>query len=316
MLDVFGGGGIGEDPVKETLTNKRLLKELVDHFRWMLEEESVGQRMLYPMAFKILLAPEDYNSRKQSLPFVLPEVVAAFYAIIDEKKNEYPDYTPPSRYWYFQFLPSQIDTIQTEGNSHLTVRKGHITTVASLMTYDIRSGNVSVDNNTRVSVKLDDSNVMNNVNINWDAIKAVDVIDEGTFIYNFDKSLNQDTRHIIESSNMAQVSGLAELSYSKGGKNYHYIMKDNLVHISGRNESRKGSSFFIIDSDTIMDSHVQIKYVDSEKKFQIAAYGPVRLNSRKIDESSGRDVKWYDLSNNSSIFINDEIKVRFETRQN
>ena len=93
-------------------------------------------------------------------------------------------------------------------------------------------------------------------------------------------------------------------------------MKDNLVHISGRNESRKGDSFFIIDSDTIMDSHVQIKYVDSEKKFQIAAYGPVRLNSRKIDESIGRNVKWYDLANNSSIFINNEINVKFKIQQN
>ena len=91
-------------------------------------------------------------------------------------------------------------------------------------------------------------------------------------------------------------------------------MKDNLIHISGKNEMRKGRSFFILESSEIKDSHVQIKYLPSEKKFQIAAYGPTRLNSRKITESSGGDVYWHDLANNSSIFINDEISVKFEIK--
>ena len=77
---------------------------------------------------------------------------------------------------------------------------------------------------------------------------------------------------------------------------------------------RKGRSFFILESPDIKDSHVQIKYLPSEKKFQIAAYGPTRLNSRRITESSGGDVYWHDLANNSSIFINDEISVKFEIK--
>lgn len=318
ILDIFKGGDISEGLVNdEILSNNKLLSELVEHFEYRLEQESVGKKMLYPMAFKIIMDPDDYKCRKESIKFVPPQAIAEFYKIIDKKKEKYPDYTPPAKYWYFQFSESLIDEIPVEGSANLKVRKGHITTVSTLTTFDIRSdNNVYVETNTRVSVKLDDSNVMSNANVNWDAIKAIDVLGEGIFSYNFDMSLNRDTRHIIESSNMAHVSGLAVLSYSKGGKNIYYTMKDNLVHISGRNESRKGDSFFIIDSDTIMDSHVQIKYVDSEKKFQIAAYGPVRLNSRKIDESIGRNVKWYDLANNSSIFINNEINVKFKIQQN
>ena len=315
LLDIFKGSRDGEGLNSDQLTNKRLLEELTSHFKTMLNAESVGKRMLYPMSFNILMDPADYNNRRQSLPFVLPQVVSAFYGIIDDMRQEYPDYTPPAKYWYFQFSACQLGTIRTEDSTTLIVRKGHITTVATLLTFDIKeANNVSVNNNTRVSIKLDDSNVMNDVNVNWNAIKNLDVLSDGTFTYNFDNTLSRDTKRITDNSNMAEVNGIAELSYSRGGRNYHFIMKDNLIHISGKNEMRKGRSFFILESSEIKDSHVQIKYLPSEKKFQIAAYGPTRLNSRKITESSGGDVYWHDLANNSSIFINDEISVKFEIK--
>lgn len=315
ILDIFKGEKEEVSSGNNQLTNKRLLEELTAHFKTMLEDESVGQRMLYPMSFNILMDPEDYNNRKQSLPFVLPQVVSAFYGIIDDMRQEYPDYTPPAKYWYFQFTSCQLGTVPTGDSTPLIVRKGHITTVANLLTFDIReANNISVNNNTHVSIKLDDSNVMNDVNVNWNAIKNLDVLSEGTFTYSFDNTLNRDTQHITEKSNLAEINGWADLSYSKGGRTYHYTIKDNLIHISGNNEMRKGRSILIIDSPTIKDSHVQIKYITSEKKFQIAAFGPTRLNSRKMEESSGRNIVWYDLANNSSIFINDEISIRFEIK--
>lgn len=315
LLDTFKGSKDDDGLNSDQLTNKRLLEELTSHFKTMLNAESVGQRMLYPMSFNILMDPSDYNSRRQSLPFVLPQVVSAFYGIIDDMRQEYPDYTPPAKYWYFQFSACQLGTIQTGNSTPLIVRKGHITTVATLLTFDIKeANNVSVNNNTRVSIKLDDSNVMNDVNVNWNAIKNLDVLSDGTFTYNFDNTLSRDTQSITDNSNMAEVNGIAELSYSRGGRIYHFIMKDNLIHISGKNEMRTGRSFFILESSEIKDSHVQIKYLPSERKFQIAAYGLTRLNSRRITESSGGDVYWHDLANNSNIFINDEISVKFEIK--
>lgn len=292
------------------LTNARLLEELTAQFKKVLKSESVGQRMLYPMSFNILMDPVDYEARRQSLPFVLPEVVSAFYGIIDDMRKEYRDYTPPARYWFFQFSACRMGSVQSSDTMPLLVRRGHITTLATLMTFDIRDvRNTTVDSNTRVSIKLDDSNVMHDVNVNWDAISNLDVISDGTFTYNFDMSLNQDTGHIR--SNEIE---LAELSYSRAGRNYRFTMKDNLIHISGKNEMRKGSSFFKIEDDDIKDSHVQIRYLPTERRFQIAAFGPVRLNSGRMNESSGGNVVWYDLANNSSIFINNIVSVKFEIK--
>lgn len=306
------GESAGQDRL---LTNRELLEELTAHFRAMLQAESVGRRMLYPMSFNILMAPEDYESRKQSLPFVLPEVVAAFYGIIEEKRKEFPNFTAPAKYWFFQFSACQIGEVDAGGPIPLIVRRGHIATVASLLNFDIRqAGNVTADTNTRVSIKLDDSNVMNDVNINWDAIRRLDVLSEGSYTYPFDEKLGRDAQQIMDQSNQGEISGLAELSYSRGGRTYRFTMKDPLIHISGRNESRTGRSFFILESETVRDSHIQIRYVPAEKRFQLAAFGPARLNSRKVAESGGGNVLWHDLANNSTIFINDEISVRFEIK--
>lgn len=315
ILDIFKPEGNNTGLANDRLTNKRLLEELKSHFKSVLDVESVGDRMLYPMSFNILMESSDYNDRKQSLPFILPQVVAAFYGIIEENKKEFSDYTPPAKYWFFQFSACNVGTIPTDNSTPLIVRKGHITTVANLLTFDIKkASNVRVDSNVRVSIKLDDSDVMNDVNVNLGAIQNLDILSEGTFIYNFDNTLNRDTRLIEENSNMAETYGLAELSYSRDGKNYRFSMKDNLIHISGKNEMREGRAFFILENADIKDSHVQIKYVPTEKRFQIAAFGPTRLNSRLLAESSGGDVMWYDLANNSSIFINEEIRVKFEIK--
>jgi hypothetical protein len=277
----------------------------------MLQYESVGERMLYPMSFYVLMTPSDYNSRKQALPFVLPVVIKEFYKIIGEMRNKYPDYTPPAKYWYFQFSACQLNKIpNAHGETPLIIQQGHITTIATLLNFDIKeANNVTIDTNTRVSIKLDNSNVMTDVNVNWDAIKNLDIISDGIFKYKFDPGL----KLISATSESADIS-LAELSYSINGLNHHFQMKDNLIHISGKNERRKGRAFFIVDSEKVMDSHIQIKYIPTESKFQIAAYGQARLNSHSITESRGGNIVWHNLANNSSIFINDDVCVKFKIK--
>lgn len=309
VADRDGGKILSED----MLTNKILLEELTDHFKTMLETESVGQRMLYPMSFNILMDPVDYEARHQALPFVLPEIVASFYRIMDGRRKEYPNYAPPAKYWFFQFSACRTGTVQVGGNAPLLVRRGHITTVASLMTFDIKeAANVEVESNTRLSIKLQNSDVMGDMNVNWDAIRNLDVVSDGIFTYRFDMDLNPDTRRIINKSNPRAGIDLALLSYSRFGQNYHYTMKDCLIHISGSSEERKDPSIFIMKDVDIRNSHIQIKYLPEERKFRIATFGPARLNGGKMQESSGGDVIWYDLANHSRIFINDIVSVEFE----
>lgn len=328
VLNIFVGGGDGpNDPDKnrklegpQGLTNKMILKELTEHFTTMLDKESVGNRMLYPMAFNVLMDKDDYEDRKQAFPFVMPEVVKSFYKVIKSKRTEYNNYEPPATYWTFKFSACEAGELQSDTSVLSLIRKGHLTTVASLFTFDINDakGNTMVKTNTRVSIKLDMSNVMTDQNVNWNAIKGLDVISEGSFTFKFDPGLGEDSAAIVSNSNTTEVTGMAELTYTLNGKIYHYVMQDTLIDISGNKETRKGRKFFVVDSPAVKDSHVQIKYLQTENKFQIAAFGKARLNGKALVESSGVPV-WFDLANNSNILLQgddelENISVKFKIK--
>jgi len=302
------------------LTNKMILTELTEHFKTMLNKESVGDRMLYPMAFNVLMDKDDYENRKQAFPFVLPEVVKSFYKVIKSKRAEYCNYEPPATYWVFKFSGCESGDVPSDSSMPLLVRKGHLTTVASLFSFSIydAKSNTSVETNTSVSIKLDMSNVMTDQNVNWNAIKGLDVISEGSFTFKFDPGLGEDSAAIVSNSNTTEVTGMAELTYTLNGKIYHYVMQDMLIDISGNKETRKGRKFFVVDSPAVKDSHVQIKYLQTENKFQIAAFGKARLNGKALVESSGVPV-WFDLANNSNILLQgdnelENISVKFKIK--
>lgn len=317
ILDIFIPKTVtGANKVDEGLSNKVLLAELVEHFKDQIDKLSVGERMIYPMSFNVLLHHEDYAQVKESFPFVLPEVVKEFYKVIKSMKKSYPDYTPVANDWVFQFSSCQVSDVNLANGSNVVVNKGHITTLASLLAVDLRQRNTSVSNNTRISIKVQDSNVMRDVNVNWDAVSKIDIIGENYFRCKFDKSLNAKSVAMEASDpvSMAEAMTIAQLSYAKDGKNYHFAMIDNLIDISGPQGSDALSSVFRIDQSGLLAPHVQIKYVPESKKFQFAAYGPARVNGREYDLSQPGLVKWFNLANNSKIFINDEVSVKFEIK--
>lgn len=303
----------GRDKITKSgrLTNKVLLKELVEHFVVELEELSVGERMLYPMAFNVLMHPDDYGLRKESLPFVLPEVISKFYKIIDNKKDDYPNFIPTAKYWFFQFSACELKEIEGKHGDIRIIEKGKISTVASLMALDI-AANTTTETNTRFSIKPQNSDPSGDNNINMAAISNLEFRGNSTFTFTFDKDLKTNAEYIIANSDIANIKGLATLTYSKGAKNIHYEMKDNLIHISESKDTRNGRFIFKLGSDQVGDSHVQVRYLPDEKRFQIAAFGETRLSGRRLELSEGGTLKWYYLPNNSQIFMNDAVAVDFK----
>lgn len=314
---ILGAGRVrgGQKPVTpvdpDVISNQRILDELVAHFKEVLSFESVGTRMLYPMSFNVLMTPEDYEDRKLAFPFLVQEVVCEFYKVISHQRQKYPNFTPPATHWHFQFSACAVRQIPTEGKGLLDLSPGHVATLASLYKLEIKdTANITVDNNVRVSLKLDQSVVGKDTNANIAAVRNLDVLGEGTYSVKFDMSLNTNP----ESVNLITdglVSAIADLSYDKMGKHYTFAMHDALIHISGRGDLRTGRSYFRLESDTIKDSHVQIKHLPADNKFQIAAFGYTRLNGSEIPLSFGGNIQWMDLANNSTIFINNEIQLRF-----
>ena len=296
------------------VTNKILLNELVDHFNEQMEELSVGRRLLYPMSFNILLHPDDYSLTKESLPFVLPEVVAEFYASIKRKRDENVNgvnYAPPATYWFFQFSACQVR--ECDGKEDF-IKRGEVVTTGSLTTFDIhkaQQSNVHSEMNVHLSVKCQNSNT-NEKNINMDALLGMEILSEGSYTFNFDKNLSEDTSLIQAASDMPR-KGWATLRWAAdGGGDLVFDMLDTYIDISGKSDTRSTRNICHINNDAVGTSHVQIKYDQVTQTFALAAYGKTRLNSREVPLSVGGNPQWVILpKTNSKIFINDAVSVAF-----
>lgn len=315
LLDIFAPKPeVAKTKQEDELSNKVLLAELVGHFKDQIDRLSVGERMLYPMSFNVLLHQDDYLVVKDSFPFILPEVVKEFYKVIKSMKKTYPDYTPVAKDWVFQFSSCQLNDVSLADGNMVVINKGHITTLASLMAVDLRQRNTSVSANTRISIKVQDSNVMRDVNVNWDAISKIDIIGENYFRCKFDPNLNARSVSMEagDITSVNDIKSLAVLSYAKDGKNYTFKMIDNQIDISGPQGRDDSSSVFRIEQSGLLAPHVQIKCLPESKKFQIASYGKTRLSGRELEISQPGMAKWFPLANNSKIFLNDEISVKFE----
>ena len=260
---------------KSKVTNKILYQELIEHFESDMEDLSVGRRVLYPMSFNILLHPDDYDRVGESLPFILPEVIAGFYGAIKAKCEEIPN-----------------------SNGHLT-------------TFDIKKAQQgSSSENLKLSVKCQNSNVNDN-NINQEALLGMDILTNNAFTFNFDKSMSEELKD-IQSSQRGGENVYATLTYSDGPHNVHLKMLDELVIVSGPKERRNMENILIINNDAVDTGHIQIRYVKETKRFQLCAYSKTRLNMREVPISVGGTPIWKEMPFNSDIFLNDEINIRFK----
>lgn len=298
------------------LTNQILLDELVDHFNQVMDKKSVGRRLLYPMSFNILMHPDDYNSTKESFPFVLPEVVSAFYGSIKKKSSTYHNgvnNAPPATYWFFQFSACQI---KAKDGVEDFIKRGKIVTTGNLTTFDIRKaqqGGIRSEANVHLSVKCQNSNTNDN-NINMDALLGMDILSEGSYSFNFDKTLNEDTT-LISALNDKQRKGWATLRWAAedGSGSYKvYDMFDAYIEISGKTETRTTSNVVKINSDAVIRQHVLIKYDQATQTFLLAAFAKTKLNTREVPLSSVGSPQWVTLAKfNSHIFMNDSIQIEF-----
>ena len=302
-------------PVVDTLdsgkvNNNVLYHELIEHFKEDMEDLSVNRRILYPMSFNILMHPEDYKRVGESLPFILPEVVAGFYAAIKDKSSTVvnADATNPAKYWFFQFAQAQA---MADDDNEAVIVPGQIVTVGHLTTFDIKKaqqGNISED--VKLSVKVNNSNV-NKGNINMQALLGMDIISNNAFTFNFDRNMSEELND-IRSLQKSKESSLASLTYSIDGRTVQFAMCDDLLIISGSGETRTMDNIMVIDSDAVDVGHVQIRYLPDSNKFQLCAYSNTRLNMRGVPISSGGSPIWRDMPYNSDIFLNEEINIKFK----
>ena len=310
----------------EGITNKTILNEMVAYFKHTLAEESIPGRLIYPTSFTIIMTPEDYRTRSSTLILVLPEVVKAFYAVLREKIESLkpaPQFEPLVKTWTFRFSASTLSSVGPEGGKHCKVRPGHISIlrtsyddapIANKDTASAASQDEEVDPGGTIRM-IPDSDRTSKASLNKAVLQGFSTIGNGTYFCQFNSQLIlPETPRQANSAahNAAETSSndaLALLEYKLDGKRITYRMYDNLIHISGASEKRRGREFCIISSSDLAEPHLQIRYDPDKNRFEAAAFAKALLNEQKMQVERGGH--WYPLSDQATLFLAGEVKLKF-----
>ena len=286
-------------------------------FRKLMKKNSGRRIIQFPMVFDILLCPEDYKSLEQSILGILPELIADFYGIIKEKRDNTPGsvVNVTNRYWQFRF--SECEYAKIDGKE-VKLEPGRIPTQASLYSDDVlndsqvvvgrKTGSRETGSNTRSSFE--------GKAINLEILRGGMLLPNHTVVFGFNSELSQDLNDIIGSRvkiNQALASITWRSIVSSKKSSHAFIMKESPITISGPKREGEESQFIMkIDVDKVEKDHIQIRYSEADKQFQICAFADgVIANEASIPISKSDSPIWHPLSRESEIIIRDNVSISF-----
>lgn len=292
------------------ITNQDILNHLVAQMSEEIENKSLGSTMIFPMSFNILMNDADFQRHKQEFALIIDPIVDGLYEVLNRYRSKYPQCRPGATSWYFQFAGCDM---ADDGTSLIPIKPGQIVSTATVCTLNLRqaASNTTQEINTTVSLRPQNSNLNDQLNINRDILLGLNMVDDCTFAPPFDMDKLSGIK--VDKGFVNRNKGMADISYNLAGSTIHYAMKDRLVTISGLGETRtQERSIFIVKDERVKIQHLQIRQNQDTGRFQLAAYqDSVFLNGVLIDASIGGNVHWEDLPNNSCIFIANSIQLEF-----
>lgn len=294
--------------------NNEIVRQFKDEMNRLSVNAYGNYLILYPMSFNIIMNKEDYSLIGEAIPFSLSIVVLGFYNAIKEKieeaekKGETYSYTPPATTWFFQWAESACK--ETNGQAQ-PLQSGEIFINSSLTKVEVTNDNIETIQNTGSTSRVVNSNTKQ-TNNNPDALGGATISTSNTSEWTFDSELPTNINVIRETLRDKQ-NALAILSYVDGMETKRYSMLDQKISISGSMDKRKISNLFVINNDKVKNDIIRIQYLKKENKFQICAYGDVRVNERRLPISESNTYNWQDISYISEIFLPDVgIQISFK----
>ena len=333
---VLGMGGDSSTAVD--LTNQEIMNIIVKRFEEEIKLRSVGQRMIYPMTFTIVMHNNDFQGRMVEFQLFIPEVVNEFYKIIIKYKEKHNDYTNPANYWTFRFIPSMSEEMELDGKD-IHVEEGKIVIIASILDEtETNDGNKSLN----VSMPVDKTGIIKKVNINLAAFGKFVGTDEPITVtwINPEEDINGvnvsplaalpfalQPKNPVGSSEKSRpqpgfssldavLNGFgigntsAKLAYKLDGQLYTYEINSNECWVCGEGAENGKPDIFIVKTNKINNPHLLIRKDTTDGKYYVAAFAPSILETIQLPVSTPEKPKWTQIEKDVNIIMNGFV-VRF-----
>jgi hypothetical protein len=169
---------------------------------------------------------------------------------------------------------------------------------------------------TKVTMRSKATNVYDRMDINLQALRFINFMQNGTFTVKFSHDLELGGGNNVTQALQVE-SGLARFECFIADKQEEqvYIMREKEIVIARKEpENEKYGNYFLVDSPYVSNPHARIRYNESTGGFQIASFSrnETRVNEAPVTKSEPANPQWFDLADSSQILLNALVTLKFK----
>jgi len=284
--------------VMQVLTPDSVYKYIIEKFRESLSELSFGDRVVFYHEFIVSFNPDDYrrfmDNRKGIFGIIVQESVKKFNEILKEYAAGGKTVVPSSNKWVFRFA------------SHPDYAPGDKSFIGKLL-----PGTAFKDENLRVTFIPRQTGIAETSDLSQEVLQSFNFYSEGYYELPYDYDPVYDDMDKA-SPGTKLIARFETIIPDKAfvGKKIEFLMKDEEIIVSGKDETREGAFVFKVPSDWVNSPHLRIKYQKAEDKFYLASFGEkTLLNEKEVKRCSPGKPEWTELPLNSRMLLNGIVGI-------
>lgn len=284
----------GLDGKTPPLTPEVVYSYIIDKFKASIDELSFADRVIFYHEFIISFNAEDYRefveNKRGIFGLIVQEVVKKFYEILNEYRKAGKRVEPSGNKWVFRLV------------SHPDYVRGDKGFIGKLL-----PDNHTKSENLRVTFIPRQTGIAQTFDVNNDILKGFTYYSEGYMEIPYEEQLQYVEGSAANTSTEKAFARLETIIPDKqfSGKKVAFLIKDEEVIVSGREETRAESNIFKIPSEWVNSPHLQIRYNKADGKFYIASFGELTtLNEIPVVRSDLNAPTWTELPVNSRMLLN------------
>jgi hypothetical protein len=273
-------------------------KYILDKFQESITQLSFANRVVFYHEFIIGFNPEDYkdfmDNKKGIFGLIVQESIKRFYEILKDHRAKGKTVEPSSSKWVFRFV------------SHPDYARGDKSFIGKLL-----PGNQQKEENLRITFIPRQTGIAQTSDISPDILKGFTFYSEGFYEIPYQEDLVYDGTKVNKavSSLLARLEAIVpEKEFA--GRKLEYLMKDEEIIVSGKDDPQQASHVFRIPSDWVNSPHLRIRYNKNDGKLYLAALGEkTMLNEKVVAISDDRNPSWVELPYNSKLVLNGIVGI-------
>ena len=281
------------------LTPNDVFKYIVEKFNESITQLSFANRVVFFHEYIVCFNPEDYNefmnNKKGIFGLIIQESVKKFYEVLKKYREQGSTVDPSSNKWVFRFV------------SHPDYGRGDKSFIGKLLPNAVQQQ----EENLRVTFIPRQTGIAESFDISDDILKDFTFYSEGYYEIPYQESFVLDKN--AAATALAKVLARFETivpDREYAGKKIEYLMKDEDICVTGKEDKKEGKSIFKIPSDWVNVPHLRIHFNKDENKFYVASLGEKTvLNEVEMQLSQPENLHWSELPINSKMVLNGIVGV-------